>query len=511
MRKKLAALLCAVMCITAFTGCSSAELGYLQMSADMMKNLAVCEASGKVNVDLDVDAMRDYIADISEATGTADEETEELLKELEAFEGKKSAVVDYTLKMNMDTLEYYLDMGVTYEGKKYDMGELYFGMTDGIYLSSKTVWGMYELVKDFGGIEADSYLLDENFVKEFKATLDENKYINIMSPDEMGLTEEELANAIPEGGFGDLYESVFEFYKNAFSGFTTNMVSEVSGGYKVQADGDAVAKLLVDLIDYVGNNFETVIDATTTYMMDVMKFTEVSEEEIAAFKAEMDAVKSESETIKAQTDYLKQMVEMAVEEPGLSDILDSLAYEATVTKSGSTFDYKEAFSITHDSNSVLKVTSNNKMKAGSGKVVMPTTGISTADFDEKMFDLEEKYNPVTGVSVLWGWEGDSEAILTKERAEESFFTESYDEDITEYVVKDGRAYLPLRVICEALGETVEWNNAEKTAYVVREDGKTEMSGVLQDGKSFISVRDFEKLDYIVEFSKVDGLKEVVIY
>jgi len=151
------------------------------------------------------------------------------------------------------------------------------------------------------------------------------------------------------------------------------------------------------------------------------------------------------------------------------------------------------------------------MKAGSGKVVMPTTGISTADFDEKMFDLEEKYNPVTGVSVLWGWEGDSEAILTKERAEESFFTESYDEDITEYVVKDGRAYLPLRVICEALGETVEWNNAEKTAYVVREDGKTEMSGVLQDGKSFISVRDFEKLDYIVEFSKVDGLKEVVIY
>ncbi|WP_312061321.1 hypothetical protein, partial [Anaerotignum sp.] len=74
MRKKLAALMCAVMCIASFTGCSSAELGYLQMSADMLTKMDVCEASGKVNVELDADAMKEYVADLSKASGATDED-----------------------------------------------------------------------------------------------------------------------------------------------------------------------------------------------------------------------------------------------------------------------------------------------------------------------------------------------------------------------------------------------------------------------------------------------------
>ncbi len=36
MRRKLAAVLCTLLCLTAFTGCSADEVGYLQMSVDMM-------------------------------------------------------------------------------------------------------------------------------------------------------------------------------------------------------------------------------------------------------------------------------------------------------------------------------------------------------------------------------------------------------------------------------------------------------------------------------------------
>lgn len=508
MRKKLAALLCAVMCITAFTGCSNAELGYLQMSVDMLKNMEVCEASGKVNVDLDVDAMKEYVTDISKTAGGTDEDIAESLEELKDFSGKKSVVLDYTVKMNMDTLNYFMDMDMTYGGKKYDMGDMYFGFTDGIYVSGKTVWGMYELTKDMVGADESSYLLDENFAKELKATLDESKYINLMSMAELGLTEEELAKASPEDGFGGLYTAVFDFYKNAFSGFSTDMISEVSGGYKIQADGKAVAKLFVNLLDYVGNNPDTVLAATTTYMMEVMKLSNASEEEIATIKAQFDAVKEDTESIKAGTDMVKMMVEEAIAEPTVSKVLDSFAYEATVTKSGTTFNTKETFNITNGSKNVLKVTTDSKMKPGSGKVVMPTESVSASDLEEKLVALTEKYNPVTAVSVLWGWEGDTEAMLTKERAEVSFASE--DTEMTDYVVKDGRVYLPLRVICEAMGETVEWNKADKTAYVVREDAKTAMQGVLQDGTSFISVRDFEKLGYTVEFKTVDGLKEATV-
>ena len=34
MKKKLAALLCGVMCVGAFSGCSTDELGYLKMAAN---------------------------------------------------------------------------------------------------------------------------------------------------------------------------------------------------------------------------------------------------------------------------------------------------------------------------------------------------------------------------------------------------------------------------------------------------------------------------------------------
>ena len=42
MKKKLAALLCGVMCVTAFTGCSRTELAYLKMSKDLMDTMSSC-------------------------------------------------------------------------------------------------------------------------------------------------------------------------------------------------------------------------------------------------------------------------------------------------------------------------------------------------------------------------------------------------------------------------------------------------------------------------------------
>ncbi|KXL52651.1 hypothetical protein CLNEO_20600 [Anaerotignum neopropionicum] len=510
MQKKLAALLCAVMCITAFTGCSSTELGYLQMSADLMNKMEVCEASGKVNVDVDVDAMKEYITDISKAAGYTSEMIDDSLESLKDIKGKKSAVLDYAIKMDMNNLDYYLDMDVTYDGKKYDMGDMYYAMKDGIYVSGNTLWGAYQLIADMAEADDTSYILNENFAKDLKAALDQSKYIKLMSMKDLGLTDEEIAKMVPEGGFGDLYASVMDFYKNAFSGFTTNMVSEVSGGYKIQADGKAVAQLFIDLLDYVGNNPDTVLAATTTYMMDVMKVMNSSEEEVAAFKAQMDALQADTASIKAGANSIKLIVQQAIASASVSKVLNSFNYEATITKEGAGLNSKETFGITNGSKSVLKVTSNGTVKAGSGKVTMPISSVSVDAFEAKMEALTEKYNPVTAVTVLWGWEGDSEAMLTKERAEDSFFSGTSDDDITEYAIQDGRVYLPLRVICEAMGETVEWNNAEKTAYIVRTDGKTAMKGIIQDGKSFISVRDFEKLGYVVEYQAVDGLKQATL-
>ncbi len=37
-----------------------------------------------------------------------------------------------------------------------------------------------------------------------------------------------------------------------------------------------------------------------------------------------------------------------------------------------------------------------------------------------------------------------------------------------------------------------------------------MDGILEGGKSFVGIREFEKLGYTVSYRNVDGLKEAVI-
>lgn len=62
---------------------------------------------------------------------------------------------------------------------------------------------------------------------------------------------------------------------------------------------------------------------------------------------------------------------------------------------------------------------------------------------------------------------------------------------------DGRTYLPVRAIGEAMNETVGWNPAIKSAYIVK-DGKTiNLKGNIYNSRAFIQIRDFEKIGYTV--------------
>ena len=69
MRRKLASVLCTLLCLTAFTGCSADEVGYLQMSVDMMKGMEVSETTGEAEITLDFDAMKTFAADAMLAIG----------------------------------------------------------------------------------------------------------------------------------------------------------------------------------------------------------------------------------------------------------------------------------------------------------------------------------------------------------------------------------------------------------------------------------------------------------
>ena len=68
MKKKLAALLCGVMCVGAFSGCSTDELGYLKMAANAMDTMKTCEVKGTMQADINFDALELFMTDVAKAT-----------------------------------------------------------------------------------------------------------------------------------------------------------------------------------------------------------------------------------------------------------------------------------------------------------------------------------------------------------------------------------------------------------------------------------------------------------
>ena len=143
-----------------------------------------------------------------------------------------------------------------------------------------------------------------------------------------------------------------------------------------------------------------------------------------------------------------------------------------------------------------------RMEEARGSVVFPSISVRPDAITTELETLTDKYNPVTGVSATWYYD-EPTAFLTEERAEPVYWGGSVS-PIVEYVVQDGRIYLPLRSICDMLGEAVTWDQATKTASVVQGETVIPMDGILVDSTSYIGVRGFEALGYQVTYTNTDG-------
>ncbi|MGN0135102.1 stalk domain-containing protein [Anaerotignum sp.] len=510
MKKKLAALLCGVMCTGAFTGCSSTELAYLKMSRDLLDTMESCKVEGTIRADVDFDAMQGFVKDVAKATkGELDGAS---LYTEGMPTGKKAVTVSYDMNMNISTLEYDMAFDVSYEGKKYDLGTLYYSLNDGVYVTSDTIWGVYQMAGDMMEAEPNGYMFSDAFAKDLKAVLAEDPYIELVSMEDM--TGVDMEGAMPQNNMGDLYDAVMTFYEDVLDGFETGMVKEIPGGYAIQANGQEVAQLLVDLLDFVAKNPDQVIDATEAYMNAVMEQVQAgTPEETAAAKQEMAEFFAEARA--SQDDFVEAAADMStflketMQDKSVAAVLNSFTYKAEVKKTDNGFNSTASYDMTNKGKKVLSVTTDSVMKKSAVKVTMPKKAVSMDDLNGKLAALENKYNPVNGVTMSWGWDGtNSEADLYKMREEAVYFGNDYE--WTDLIVKDGRAYLPLRVICDALGENVGWENATKTPYVLQDGQRIDMKGLLQDGRAFVGVRDFEKLGYTVSYTSEDGYKEAVI-
>ncbi len=66
---------------------------------------------------------------------------------------------------------------------------------------------------------------------------------------------------------------------------------------------------------------------------------------------------------------------------------------------------------------------------------------------------------------------------------------------------DGSVYLPLRQIMENCGYEVSWDGEARKAYVTIDGNKIEMTGVIVNDRTYVKIRDFEKLGATVEYEE----------
>ena len=121
MKKKLAALLCGVMCAGAFSGCSTDELGYLKMAANAMDTMKTCEVKGTMQADINFDALETFMTDVAKATGA------DMVATVGEFpDGRKTMQMDYDMNLDMDITNF---VTVGYKG----LSEVIDGL-GGIYI-----------------------------------------------------------------------------------------------------------------------------------------------------------------------------------------------------------------------------------------------------------------------------------------------------------------------------------------------------------------------------------------
>ena len=515
MKKKVAALLCGVMCMSGFTGCSPTELAYLKMSSDFLDTMSSCVVEGSMQADIDFDAFDEMSKDIAAATGIPNDGV------ANGFSGKKSLKVDYEMNLKTDTLEYDMVFDVNVGGKTYDMGKFYYSLEKGAYVTSDTLWGIYQIVDEMNENTSD-YIWSEAFARDLRDILSEERYIELVSAEE--LTGVDMGSAIPKQDMSRLYDAVFTFYEDVLDGFETGMVKQINGGYRIEADGKEVAQLLVDLLRFVANNPEQIMDATETYMTTVMDSVEgATPEETAMAKvqmAEMFAdVRASQNDFVAAAEQMSYMMEGMMQTPGISDILDGFRYLATVKKVGGGFDSVAAYTLKYEGKTVCSLITDSVMAKKEVQIHFPLQGMNVDELKRKLARLEdETYNPITGISVTWGMYGENESAdihTMRSNAEGAHFGSNYN--WSELIVENGRAYLPLRLIAETLGEEVGWENSTKTPYVLQNGKRIDMKGKLLNDKAFVAVRDFEKLGYSVsyqshkdEFDSFFDYKEVIL-
>ncbi|MBQ7821752.1 MAG: hypothetical protein IJ391_05670 [Clostridia bacterium] len=503
--KVICVILALIVTVLPLASCSEAELGYLDMLTKMLENGGNMESEQTMVIDINDMLEAELYASLFGDSLAPEDYPENITVKMTGKENIDGLISDYDAVVSFGELAsvsfkyivenstiYMGDFSVEYDKELFDPATIDITENEELFLA----------VNALSVLEGADYM----YLSPYEMTAD-------MSADDMYATDAESDPAVVMSqqlttlvydNMSENYGILMDLVKNMFSGYSTGVVTKIDNGYKISADITDMMQMLVSLIDYMMNNPDVLMESTAVFFDGMADLAENSgNDELQVYLLAMaDEMRNSIGMFDSQEEFdtTEIFTPETIEE--ISRMLKGTSYEAETTEKDGVYTQKVKIEIVAEGIILATVEADSITKpceAFELTDISDASMISMIDVFERAYSYSTvaEYSPIEEMRITWdGVEGTSEV----------YGTLLYDETGEEYALGlydfhniDGSMYLPMRRICERFGEVVDWDAVNGKAYVVRGEEKIDMTGIIIGDRTFIKIRDFEKLGYIVDY------------
>ena len=456
--KKYSKLLMAVLLVMAmfvFAGCSEAGSGYFNSAKDVIE-MNHYAYDGQMKMSMDLGGL---------AGDPSDAEMAEINNMLQNID------VTFTGQYDSKVGAYYMDMQMKMGNYNVPM-EMYI-CGDKMLVSADSILDMIK------SLNADQAELDAT-----KAALGSVKWLDFAD------AESSLGNALQGMDFVKMNQSIYAvltyFSEHSFKNLDLGCFSgDAAKGYTLTIDDSNANSVIKGLVTFVADNSEAIcrdIDAQksvldggllASYGMDSAALKDTVKE-VAKYKGAEDLNNSISEiTNMIKGTQFKSNIKKTADKKYTEKDKANITLDVEGTKIAVKFDSV----VNYDGTKAVEVN-------------VPKDGVET------IANIAKKLQPKLIDATLYM--KDNQIWLIKNYPASLFNSIDFIE--SQAIVKDDYNYFPMRQIAEMFGETVEWDAKAHKAYVVRGSEKIDMSGFIKNDRTYIKLRDFEKLGYMIDYT-----------
>lgn len=427
-----------------------------------------------------------------------------------------------------------------------------------VYTTTESMLNIYLTNRAYIDFEKKYPELEDSTIEKVKEAMSKeygSKYIKIVS-------EEEIIDELKDSGFNyeEIEKSTYADYQKTLEKYTSkiqdylkdlvlpdSIISTTENSISFELNTENVLELSRTVVNYFDKNKEGYFNLIKDCLKELNEtnpeiFTrnETNFEEVLASLEEskeyiFETIKEYTKLINAEESFEvcsknEEIDSYCYTQKSLKEMLNSIkgsVLKGTLSVKDKTINYNNKIIINapdlYEEGTLVDFDINASIKAVD--TINEVEIIDPVEFEllEKFVNnIERKYEPYNKITINWTsisnqmemsnpWYNEASVsmyeyhLTDKDFREQIYGATSYNR--FEYHIIEDRIYLPLRAICENLGYEVSWDNENRKAYVTTHDGKTvDMTGTIVNDRTFVKIRDFEKLGYIINYEQTPAFE-----